>query len=684
MVTSESSPSQAESVLRLQQEILRGLVQRVPLRAIIDELTELVGEMVPGSLGSVMLADPETGRLSIQDTSCLPPEAVAGFQDVTPGVGRGSCAAAFHAKQPVIVEDTSTDPRWAEIRDAAAKLGIRSCWSLPVFSGHGEVAGTFAISRPVTGAPTEQEYELLSTAANLTGVALELDRADREMRRQTSLLENIIEGSEDPIFLKDTSGRYMLVNSAEAKGMPLVREEFIGRTDFDLYPEEIAAESRRTDREVIETGKGLLYEQSFDVDGKRIYLIRKSPLLGSDGSVHGVIGVARDITALKRSEEAVRRTQKLESLGVLAGGLAHDFNNLLTGILGNVDVALLRSARGEPVDHELREIQRASQRAAELTNQMLAYSGRSDFVKRVLDPAALVEDVTQLLSSSLCKKTRFEFAFGDDLPNIEADPTQMRQVVMNILTNASEAHGGESGLVEVRLERVRFEDLPEDVLPLDRKLPESDYLRLRVEDRGCGMDADTVSRIFDPFYTTKFSGRGLGLAAVQGIVRGHDGLLSVTSAPGQGTVFTVLVPGTDAGATPEDTKTGDLGPVGPGCVLFVDDEQMIRELAQRVLEASGLEVLLAADGEEAERLFRSRSHEIGAVVVDLTMPHLSGHEVFENLRSIAADVPVVLASGYPAAEATRRFAPDSLAGFLKKPFAPADLVRVVQAALAAK
>ena len=652
-----------DGLLTLQQDVLEKIVRRVDLQTVLDDLCRMVEEVIPDSVCSIMQLDPATGSLRVRASPCVPPGLVEELNGLVPSELAGSCGAAVYTGEMVIVEDTMTDPRWADMRDTAAKFGIRSCWSVPFFSGTGEVLGSFAISHFCHRSPEEMHLRLLRMGGFLVGIAVERDRAEAELQGKQELLDRILECTEDPVFAKDREGRYLVVNPAAAHCAGTEPGEMIGRSDDGLFPPETARWFREVDERILATGRGEHHEDVIEVEsGPRSYLTRKNPLRSSDGRITGLVGIARDVTELRHAEEALQRAQKLESLGVLAGGIAHDFNNLLTGVLGHAELAEQRIACGEPAEHNLREIQRAADRAAELVNQMLAYAGRADAAKTAVDLEHLVEEVGALLASSISKKTELRFEFGEGVPPVEADPAQLRQVVMNLITNASEALGDEPGRVIV-------------------SIGSSDgAVRLVVRDSGCGMDAETRARIFDPFFTTKFTGRGLGLAAVQGIVRGHDGQIEVGSRPGCGTAVTVLLPATDRSVEPA-SSSGARSSRGAGRVLVVDDEETVRTLAAEALGSAGFSTVSAADGAEAVALLEQDAGHVDAVLLDLTMPRLPGRAAFDRLRALRPGIPVILASGFDEREATRDFGANDLAGFVKKPFRPSMLVEMVRAAV---
>lgn len=398
--------------------------------------------------------------------------------------------------------------------------------------------------------------------------------------------------------------------------------------------------------------------------------------------------IIRDLSLQKQAEERQRQleermqqTQRLESLGLLAGGIAHDFNNLLTAILGFADLALLTLPLASPARDNIEHVIEAARHAAELTGQMLAYSGRGRFQVQCLPLTDSVRGMFDLLKMSVSKKAILHAECAEDTPWIEADAGQLRQVVMNLIINASDAMGGQDGVITVRTGSLVWDGgpLPDSFPATD--LPAGRFAVLEVTDTGCGMTAETRAKIFDPFFTTKRTGRGLGLAAVLGIVRSHRGAIQVTSEPDRGSTFRVLFPACQAVAAPAPAASPSPAAQGRGTILVVDDEDFVRSLAQRMLQRLGFEVLTARDGCEGLQVYRTHRHDIAAVVLDLTMPGLDGVETMRELRRIDSDVPVLLSSGYGQVEGTERLAGQTFTGFVAKPFSLEKLSQALLNAL---
>jgi ligand-binding sensor domain-containing protein/signal transduction histidine kinase/ActR/RegA family two-component response regulator len=397
----------------------------------------------------------------------------------------------------------------------------------------------------------------------------------------------------------------------------------------------------------------------------------------------------RDEDARRALDRRMQEGQRLESLGVLAGGIAHDFNNLLVGVLGQAGLAKLDLPPDSPVRDQVEQIECAAVRAAELTSQLLAYAGRGRFVVGQVHLPELVAEMAQLLETAIHKHVDTVFDVAEHVPCIEADAAQIRQVVMNLLTNASDALADRPGLVRIVIDAPAIEapsGAPADDGARDPRtgLAPGRYVRLVVADTGCGMDAVTRDRIFDPFFTTKFTGRGLGLAAVQGIVRSHHGAILVTSEPGQGTTFEVLFPAlTPALRSTAPIAAVEADAVTPGLtVLIVDDDDGVRSVARKALERAGYRVRLAADGEEALGLFARDPRCVDCVLLDLTMPRLSGAETLRALRQVRPDLPVIVSSGFTEADSVPRLGDASADAFIQKPWRTDDLIRLIGSLMA--
>ncbi len=381
-------------------------------------------------------------------------------------------------------------------------------------------------------------------------------------------------------------------------------------------------------------------------------------------------------------ERQMQHAQKLESLGVLAGGIAHDFNNLLTAMLGHMNVAQMKLAPESPALPHLESLERIIHRAADLTRQMLAYSGKGRFVVRAYDLNHVVQEVTHLLEVSISKKIALRFDLVPALPLVEADAAQIQQVIMNLVTNAADAIGDREGTIRLSTDWLQLDRSYLDHVFQGQELSPGAYVTLEVSDTGCGMAPVIMERIFEPFFTTKVAGRGLGLSATMGILKGHRAGMRIYSEPGHGTTFKLLFPTSKARREEEAQQIALPALARKATVLLVDDEEMIRESAATVLESLGLTVILAADGLEAVEAVQRTDLKVDVVLMDLTMPRMDGREAFQAIRRIHPDMPVILSSGYNEQESIQAFMGRGLAAFLQKPYTLRSLERIVLEVLA--
>ena len=437
-------------------------------------------------------------------------------------------------------------------------------------------------------------------------------------------------------------------------------------------------------RESLERGGPFEIEARLEAAGAepRWILARGQSRAGGSGQERRIVGVVADVTARRQlADERAQlelklvEAQRLESLGLLAGGVAHDFNNLLVGILGNAELALVRLMADSPARALVEEIRDAGVRAAELAQQILAYSGRGPMARQSVDLAELARDTLELLHASLPPAARLGVDAPGRAPFVEGDATQLRQVLMNLLINAGESLPQDGGDVRVRLEPL--------TLPATDDSAPTHWIALDVVDTGVGMDPQTRARIFDPFYTTRATGRGLGLAVVHGIVRAHGGTIEVDSDPGRGTRMRVLLPASAAPAAPPaaPAASGALAEVTSALVLVVDDERAVREVTRLALESAGHRVLLAASSAEARALVEEHGLAIDAIVLDLTLGRETSENVLAEIRARSTEVPVVVTSGYPEEQAIARLAALGVSAFVQKPFTPARLVAGLARAL---
>lgn len=534
-----------------------------------------------------------------------------------------------------------------------------------------------------------QRLQLRTTLDRINGQLSSSARADISKLRQYTVsdrfLANLLENAQDAIMATTNDGTVIAWNNSAEKMFGMSEIEAIGCSIVDiaggewaeLLPHLIA---QLTSSQTAYSQQELTYRKP---NGDTLIVeVRLSQVRHEPGNAIGMSFVVGDITSRRSLERQIQQTQKLESLGVLAGGIAHDFNNILTAVLAYSDLAILKLPPDSEVIPYIEKVRTAGNIAADLSKQMLAYSGRGHFFIQPLDLNQIIQDMTQFLQGSISKTAVLEYQLTPDLPRIKGDTAQIQQVIINLVTNAYEAINDNSGLITIQTGLKYCDEKYLSRTLLDEKLEPGSYVFLRITDTGIGMDKETQSKIFDPFFSTKFTGRGLGLAAVLGIARGHKAAIEVYSDEGQGTTIDILFP-TAANITTkaiQESRQIEAFDDG-GTILVIDDEEPIREAVKEILKMAGFNILTAKDGIEGLKIFQREKDTLSLVILDLTMPRLNGEEVFLQMHHIKPEVPVILASGYNEDEVTNRFAGKGLAAFIQKPFSHAILLAKVKQVL---
>jgi len=552
-----------------------------------------------------------------------------------------------------------------------ASLQAESYLGAPIIGSDGQLLGLLAVVDERSMAQSAFNERLIGDLANRAAAGFERQRAQASLRVSEERLALAISTGRIGIWDFDVANRTLHMNE-HAKAVIGWDDEATtpdARMWRDLIHPDDLGNARRIASGLVTEGvdERVLEHRLRHRDGSyRTVLARARIVRGLDGQPARVICAGVDTTERRRLEAKLQQTQRLESLGVLAGGIAHDFNNLLMSVLGNASLARRVLPEGSPAQTRLRDVETAAQRASELTNDLLAYSGSGHVASETLVLKDVVGELATLLQTVISKKATLVLDHGDAAA-IDADPGQLRQVIMNLITNASDALGDDSGTITLTTGTRQLDDAFRTDAPASDALVPGRYAVLEVRDSGAGMDEETRGRVFDPFFSTKLTGRGLGMAAVLGIVRGHRGAIRIESTPGRGTVATVLLPLSERPLPDTEAPVPGVPLQVRGAVLVVDDDRMVRTLLDSVLREAGFEVITAADGESGLAQFAEHADRIQLVLLDMTMPRMGGREVVAAMRRRAPGARIVLMSGYTA-DSVERLTRMPGVRFLKKPF----------------
>jgi two-component system cell cycle sensor histidine kinase/response regulator CckA len=612
--------------------------------------------LVDHSIDAIEVIDPETGRfLDVNEKACI-----------ARGYARGEYLALV---APQIYSAAAGRP-WEEIRDEARRLG--SC----AFEGqHRRKDGSlFPVEVNATYISLDRDY-VLAVVRDIT----ERRRAGQALLESHSLLSAVVEGTTDAIYVKDREGRYLMINAAGARLFGREVADVIGRDDGALFARETADAIIEEDRRVMAEGRPEVVERSVTVAGvTRTYSATRGVCRDAGGAVIGVIGIARDVSEVRRLEAQFRQAQNMEAVGRLAGGVAHDFNNLLGIIIGNGDIVARRLVRDDPMGSRVAEMLRAAERAAALTRQLLAFSRQQVLQHSVLDLNAVVAGIDVVLRRLLGERIALVSVPGAGLGSVEGDQGQLQQVVVDLAVYARDAmpDGG-----QLRIE-TRNVEADEGYATRYPEMKPGPYVMLAVTDTGSGMGAEVLAHVFEPFFSTKELGKGagLGLSTVYGIVEQSGGHIYVDSEVGVGTTFRIYLP--RVAAAPLERPVGRPRSPAGGCetVLLAEDEGSLRELVGEILEESGYHILVACDGKEALHVAAAHPGPIHVMVTDVIMPGMSGREAADAIRQARPEMKVLYMSAYADDAVLRHGVPGS-ASFLAKPFTREGLLHEVRGLL---
>ena len=513
--------------------------------------------------------------------------------------------------------------------------------------------------------------------------------AEETLRQNELWTKQVFDNIPECIFVLDVTpdGRFKFValNPAEEEAVGLSSSDVCGKFIEDVLSDEVSKKVIANYRRCLEAGSLISYQDELHLEvGRRYFHTNLIPLRDASGHIYRIAGCCTDLTDVKRTDEQALASQKLESIGVLANGIAHDFNNLLGGILVCSELALAESEDVSVVREQLKRIRTSSIRGAEIVRQLMIYGGKENPDFEPVEISALVHEMLDLLKVSIPGHISLRVEVESDLPPVHASAAQIRRIVLNLITNASEAIGQHAGVIGVSssLKSVSANSHS----PGHTSLPEGDYVQLQISDSGAGMTPEVQARIFDPFFTTKRNGRGLGLPVVQGVVRAHRGAIYVQSAPGQGTTFQILLPcnqGTASVAQIPVTETAKIT-AAAGTILVVEDEDTLRSAVSKMLRRKGYSILEANDGQNAIATVRDFKDDLDLILLDVTLPGgISSREVVEEVQRMRAGLKIILTSAYCKEDISPAFADSGIENFIRKPFVIADLISLIRTVLSA-
>lgn len=517
----------------------------------------------------------------------------------------------------------------------------------------------------ISGAPN------LNSEGQVTGIVGTF-KDITELRNSEESYRLFINGTDDMAYLKDGQFRYIFINRATARFFKRDEEDIIGKTDFDLLPENMATIYKKSDERAL-SAEGVFVTE--EIINQRAYELRKFRIKLVNGQT-GVGAYMRDITKQREMESRLMQAQKIEAIGTLAGGIAHDFNNLLMGIQGYTSLLLMDLNDRHPFFERVKSIQDQVKSGADLTKQLLGFARKGRYEVKPTNINNLIRK-----SASMFGRTKKEVSLHEDYQKdvwtVDIDQGQIEQVLLNLFVNASQAMPG-GGDIYLKTENV----VPADEYFHAHDIRAGKYVKISVADTGEGMDEETRSRIFEPFFTTKEMGRGtgLGLATVYGIIRGHYGFIDVSSEPGRGACFMMYLPASDNEVI-DKAPTEEVIVQGKETILLVDDEETVLEVTKEILEFLGYKLLSASNGHEAIDRYRTEGHKIDLIILDMIMPGMGGGEAFEILKNINPDVRIILSSGYSVDGQAKEIMEKGVKAFLQKPFQMHELSQKVREAL---
>ena len=655
-------------------KVLKKLALGGSIEEVLSMTLEVAEEEFPGMIASILIVDRESKRLRSIVTPNLPDYFIRAIEGTPIKDEMGSCGTAAFRGETIVVEDIQTHLYWKGVRALTERACLRSCWSQPIFATDGEIVGTFALYYRESRKPTLVELKLMETMAQVAAISIESYRIRNEKVMLRKMLANIIDSMPSVLIGTDTKGKVTQWNLEVENITGIPRENAIGQPLEVVYPKiktELSElyEAIRS-KEVKEKTKKISVQPLED----RYENITIFPLRAN--GIEGAVIRIDDVTEREQLEEIRIQHDKLKSIGVLAGGIAHDFNNLLVGVLGNIDLAsniIEKSNKAYPL---LQKAEKASLRAKDLTTQLLTFSKGGHPVRKPVALESLIKESAEFIlagSNVVCNYT-----ISNDIWLVNVDSGQISQVIQNIIINAKEAMET-GGVIDITCDNI-----DKHSIYAHKSLKEEKYVMVKISDTGTGIQKSITGKIFDPYFTTKQKGSGLGLAVCHSIILKHEGFIKLVSTEGEGTTFYIYIP---ALCNRENIIVDNkyITKKSSGKIMVMDDEELVRDLITNMLNQLGFETVIAYDGEEAVKIYNSllgSDSPVDLIIMDLTIPNgMGGKEAVQKILEINNKAKVIVFSGYSTDPIISNFKDYGFVNALKKPFNFSELSMVVNAVL---
>lgn len=646
-----SKKQSAEFFVKEYTEILEMIATGKPASEIYNAIALLYESKYPGMRCSLLQLKDNIlihgGAPSLPQEYC---DAVNGLKN---GPSVGSCGTSTYLGEPVYVGDIDSDPKWEKIKHFALPHGMRCCWSQPIKNTHGKTLGAFGMYYNYTGLPNKEEKADLESAATLSGIIMEREAQKDALRVSENKYAILVENLPQRFFLKDKKSRYISCSHNFADDLGTTIEDIVGKNDFDFFPKKLAKNYQKDDKRILQTGQSEEIEETIIIDGEeRAVNTVKAPARDEEGKITGIIGIFWDVTEQKILEANFIQAQKMDAIGTLVGGVAHEFNNALAGITGRLYLAELHNKNNPEVSKNLEIISSLCNRSVEMIQQLLSFSRKSSVAMKTLDLNVAIEDSLKMHKFSIPDNVKLDVQFHSyELP-IKGDLNQLQQIFINILHNARDA------LIDEIDPHINIRLTPfvasKEFNKRHGNIKHKTFAHLMIEDNGCGIAKSDLKHIFEPFFTTKDIGKGtgLGLAMLYGAVKTHEGIVDVESEANKGTKFSIYFPLSEQAKNNNDNNEGKKEVLqGNGeTILFVDDKLAIREMGKEILSSLGYSTLLAADGNEAIKAYKSNQDIISLVIMDVVMPEMGGVEAASLILEQNKDVKIIFSTGYDKKE----------------------------------